>query len=80
MRQPSHDKTAELAEEIEAYLLAHPQAADTIEGIAKWWLAREKTLERRSVLENALELLEQRGTVVKTPLFNGRFIYSRMKH
>lgn len=79
MPQSLDDRTAELAGQIEAYLLAHPEAADTIEGVAKWWLDREKHQNARKFVESALELLEEQGAVVKSPLINGRFIYSRVK-
>jgi len=57
----------EIQSEILAHLLAHPEAEETLEGIAEWWLL-ERTIERRlREVEAALDrlvaegLLERRG-------------------
>lgn len=57
----------EIQLEILHHLAAHPEAEDTLEGIAEWWLL-ERTIERRlREVEAALErlvaegLLERRG-------------------
>jgi hypothetical protein len=53
----------------------HPAAADTAEGIARWWLphAKEAAL---SQVEAALELLVQRRIVIRRELPGGNFIFS----
>lgn len=78
VRRPmsTEGETPTLAKEIEAYLLAHPEAADTIEGIAKWWLARRRYQETRQEVQKALEFLVGKGAVVRNRLSDGRFIYA----
>lgn len=65
-----------LAREIGAYVASHPSAADTIESIARWWLAgsQKPSLTR---VEAALDLLVSRGLVARFPLPDGRFVYQR---
>ena len=54
----------------------HPTAADTVDGIARWWLdgAEEPALK---VVEAALEMLVHRGLLVRNPLPDGNFVYTR---
>jgi hypothetical protein len=44
IRNDSHDVRANdyLVRVILAYLAEHPQAMDTIEGIAEWWVRRQE--------------------------------------
>src|SRR5262245_45560687 len=42
LRESGHSERHELADEVLHYLVRHPEAQDTVEGIAEWWL-----LERR---------------------------------
>ncbi len=60
---------------IEAYLAAHPAAADSEQGIAQWWLpAMGVEVPFEQVCE-ALEELRQRGAISRTTLPGGRAIY-----
>jgi hypothetical protein len=68
-----------LSNAIEAYLNAHPQAADSPEGIQVWWLPAPLNQEPLSAIVVALELLERRGIVSKTVLERGRLIYRRAR-
>jgi hypothetical protein len=62
----SEDNQAEaLADEIQRYLLGHPDAADTVEGIRTWWLARQRLKESLILKQRALDLLEYRGVIAK---------------
>lgn len=62
-----------LADQIEAYLVDHPRAADTAEGIARWWLSRPD-LAPGSV-EEALAHLLQAGYVVCSASPEGQVLY-----
>jgi hypothetical protein len=61
-------REAAVAEAILAYLAAHPQATDTLEGIAEWWLLRQRVREEVGRVARVLRrladdgLLEQVGT------------------
>lgn len=58
-----------------AYLSAHPQASDTAEGMARWWL-RDDAIEVAR-LEQALELMEQGGLMERTTAGDGRVRWRR---
>ncbi len=51
----------ELIEEILRYVVAHPRAKDTIDGIEKWWLPTSKKREGKRRIEEALNLLSAKG-------------------
>lgn len=68
-----------IAHEIEKYLQDHPKAADSLEGITKWWLSRIHVEETTEVIKKALEVLEQQGIVTKTVSVSSRDIYSCSK-
>ena len=56
---------SEIAERIEQYLTQRPEAADTVEGIRRWWLSSLIGVDTTTVLAALLEL-EARGIVVRT--------------
>jgi hypothetical protein len=57
------DDVEALAAEIATYLEAHPDAADSLEGILTWWLARQRYARTRRSVEFALDRLRRRGVV-----------------
>jgi hypothetical protein len=67
-----------LACELESYVASHPSAADTLECVARWWLAgaEQPSLSR---VEAALDLLASRSIVARFPLPDGRFVYQRAR-
>jgi hypothetical protein len=67
-----------LARELETYVSSHPSAADTVEGIARWWLAR-KEQPSLSRVEAALDQLVRRSVIARFPLPDGRFVYQRVQ-
>jgi len=64
-----------IARDLEHYVSLHPTAADTSEGIARWWLPHsgEPAL---NLVESALEQLVQRGVLVRRSLPGGSFIFA----
>jgi hypothetical protein len=64
-----------IARELEQYVSLHPTAADTPEGIARWWLDRPEQ-PALSRVEAALELLISRGVLASRMLPDGKFIYA----
>ncbi len=73
MMPMANEKIIAVADEIRRYLEGHPHASDSIEGVRRWWLRDRESLEN---VERALELLEQRGSVLKQRLPDGCCIYS----
>lgn len=57
--------TQETAREILRYLLSHPDAGDTLEGIARWWLERRRIERTVDEVGESLELLLARGLIVE---------------
>ncbi len=55
----------ETARAIEQYLLQHPRAADSLEGIAGWWLARQRIENELEVVRAALLRLADEGVIVE---------------
>lgn len=67
---------SDLADEVERYLAAHPDAADSAEGIRRWWLPAGRLDVRTDQLQSALALLVARGRIVERRMPDGRRIYA----
>ena len=65
-----------IASDIQHYLSAHPEAADTMAGIRAWWLSPSCAGAPLAVVEAALELLLARGAVTSTRLPDGRVLFA----
>jgi hypothetical protein len=75
--RPPPDANVELiAHDIERYLWDHRGAADTAEGIARWWLTSRAILAERMQVEAALEVLIRRGVVARHLLPDGNCVYA----
>jgi len=68
------------AEEITRYLEQHPDAADSAEGIQRWWLGSEENQVSFETVYRALCLLERRGVVRADMVEGGPVIYRRVRH
>lgn len=66
-----------VASEIRRYLLRSPDAADTVEGILRWWLVRIRQEEARQVVEAALASLVAQGDIVRRVSADGQVHYAR---
>lgn len=75
MADPVQGRRVRIAKAIRDYLLHHPDAADSADGIAKWWLARLSAEVSVVEAEEALELLYGLGVVEKQTLPGGRVLY-----
>jgi hypothetical protein len=56
-----------LADDVLDYLLRYPDAEDTVEGIAQWWLAEQRAAQTLAAVQRAVAELEAQGFLVKTP-------------
>jgi hypothetical protein len=64
-----------LADEVLAYLLRHPQAQDTMEGIAEWWLLEQRIRDAVADVEKTLRELVDRDFLVVRHCIKGRTYY-----
>ena len=60
-RQLDQQKEAELSRAILLYLEEHPQAQDTVEGIASFWVMRQKVREDVEAVAMVLSKLTKSG-------------------
>lgn len=60
---------------IERHLRAHPQAADSAEGVARWWLDNAGSLASLGEVERALHRLVRRRLVRRVTLADGTQLY-----
>ena len=65
----------ELAWQILSYLADNPEANDTVEGIAQWWLVERRTGKPGSRVEQALSELTAAGLVAASRGADGRARY-----
>jgi hypothetical protein len=59
------EKETEIDRAILQYLQVHPDAKDTLEGIAQWWLLREWTEQQFHHIEASISHLVSKGLVVE---------------
>ena len=62
--------------DILAYLRAHPQASDSLEGIVSWWLPARFSAAR-DVVQESLDRLVALALVERTRLADGTIVYGR---
>jgi len=58
------DRASRIASEVLLYLLEHPDAQDTLEGITDWWLMERRIKEQSALVKAALAELVAGGLVV----------------
>ncbi len=68
---------ASTAEAIRRYLAQRPNASETVEGVAKWWLTQQRYDDSVMLVQRALDFLESQGEVVKMELQGGKVLYRR---
>ncbi|MFT3849022.1 MAG: hypothetical protein QM739_10145 [Propionivibrio sp.] len=70
------DRLTEVVDAILRYLSSHPDAADTSEGIAKWWMPADHAADADTV-RSALARLEAQGLVHRRINADQHVLYSR---
>ena len=58
------------------YLVEHPDAKDTIEGIRKWWRPEGTPEYRQDEVQQGLESLVSKGWLIVRDLFPPQKVYS----
>ncbi|HUI06073.1 MAG TPA: hypothetical protein VL486_03610 [Verrucomicrobiae bacterium] len=66
---------SETAQAILAYLLEHPAAEDTLEGIAEWWLLQHNIKRQTDEVKTALAALVASGLVIERPVGGTASLY-----
>jgi hypothetical protein len=56
-------RVVNVAREIRRYLETHPQSFDSLEGIATWWVLRQRIQAELDLVRAALVRLETRGEI-----------------
>jgi hypothetical protein len=75
MSDKSDDDARAVAVEIVRYLRDHSEAADTVEGVARWWLSRQRYEDARATVEQAMAILVDGRMVEKHTLPDGTAVY-----
>lgn len=86
MTRTDPDKDGQRSEQIDstvqaitAYLRAHPNATDTLQGVRDWWLTDAARSWRLDVIQAALDRLVDSGAIEERPIPGG-VVYGRSKH
>jgi hypothetical protein len=74
---PNNEKAQVMrtANEIQRYLESHPNAADTAEGIAEWWLLRQRFEDSVVLVQEALDYLVAESAVARKKNLDGEQVY-----
>ena len=75
MPDNNDEESKVLAEQIERYLDSHPDAADSLEGIVKWWIPHQQYIESVDKVYKALNYLVENGMLSQKTLSDGSKIY-----
>ena len=67
-------KVESMAKDIKEYFRKNPNAGDTVEGIANWWVADQRLKNSTDLVHLALDYLVQQGELYKK-VSDGREIY-----
>ena len=68
-----------ISKQILNYLKMHPASADSLEGIADWWLKSESVDQAVDEVAEALEVLIKAGSIKKIKSKNGKMLYRLAK-
>lgn len=64
-----------IANEIKRYLGNHPHGGDTIDGITRWWIPRQRIEEASLRVQQALDYLVSESRVERKTSLDGRYLY-----
>lgn len=73
------DAVPALAAEVLRHVAKHPGAADTVEGVCRWWLPRSGAEYGPAIVEAALERLVRDGALARRRLPDGQVLYAAMR-
>ena len=61
--------------QILAYLVEHPEARDTLEGIVEWWLLERQIKFQKAIVKEALSELVAKGLILELKGTNSQTHY-----
>ena len=74
--EDAKDKEVEkIAKLIESYINRHPNASDSMEGIAKWWIPRMQEYTQTERVLLALDILISKNVLKRIKDVNGQVNY-----
>ncbi len=73
MSHPPENAVIQVAALLRSYVAANPEAADTVEGIARWWFPAAISPE---AMKAAVRLLADEGTLVRRVAHDGTVVYA----
>lgn len=73
--QARQSEQADIAQQILAYLVEHPQARDTLEGILHWWLLEQQIKRWAPQVRKAIDELIAQGWVRESKGRDGQIHY-----
>ena len=73
--EPSAGGHQKLIQEILRYLVDHPDAKDTVEGILKWWLPEGQVGRGEEEVQEVLDFLVSKGWLTKREIAPSEKIY-----
>ena len=76
MRANEQAQVEAVAVAILEHLQAHPLAADSVQGVTRWWLGPRLANVTLPVVEQALELLVAGKAMRRLSLMDGTLLYS----
>ena len=60
------------------YLRAHPMAADSADGVQRWWIGSRRVGLGVEEVESALDLLVERNLLRRLRLMDGTVLYAQV--
>lgn len=75
-RNGAGQSAVEVEELVLAYLRRHPAAADTLDGIVRWWLPLQRFEVEREHVEAVLQALVHSGALRREVLPDGRELFA----
>jgi dsDNA-binding SOS-regulon protein len=75
MTAPADPVLNALGKRILDYFAKHPDAADSLEGIAEWWLPQSGLSVSEEAVQEALALLVAEHRIARIDLADGRTLY-----
>jgi hypothetical protein len=69
------DPKRQAARDILTYFLKHPEAQDTAEGIAEWWILEQEIQRRLDEVQQALQSLTEEGLLLSRRPAEAKTLY-----